>query len=91
MAYYQGYSDDASYQPLAGSMGETEMMYYRDQYEQHWQQQQLPGSLGQERLYSGYQPTATHRYSVTSCKPTVLDQSVSCMYAVICRLVVQKK
>ena len=75
MAYYQGYSGGASYQPLAGSMGETEMTYYRDQYEQNWQQQ-LPGSLAQEQLYSGYQPAATHRYSVTSCKPTVLDRPI---------------
>ena len=61
-----GYQDDG--QNLA--MGETELMYYQDQYNQNnfQYQQPLPGQYpGQQLLSSEYQPVA-HRYSVTSCK-----------------------
>ena len=60
MAYqqsYYGYPGDLSYQD---GMGETELMYYQDQYDQSYQfqQSQLPSD----------QQALMHRYSVTSCK-----------------------
>ena len=64
-SYYGGYPGEQGYQEgeqqLAMSMGETEMMYYQDQY---WQLQQMQGSE---------QQPAMHRYSVTSCKPKSTD------------------
>ena len=69
MAYQEyygvpGYQEDG--QQFA--MGETELMYYQNLYEQELQFQQQ--SLGQEQLPSGDRPV-THRYSITSCKSFV--------------------
>jgi hypothetical protein len=65
MAYqqsYYGYPSEQGYQEgdqqLAMAMGETELMYYQDQYSQQVQFQQQ----GSE------QQPVMHRYSVTSCK-----------------------
>ena len=67
MAYqqdYYGYPGEQGYQEreqqLAMSMGETELMYYQDQYRQQVQFQQ-----GSE------QQPVMHRYSVTSCKSRI--------------------
>ena len=60
MAYqqnYYGYSGDLGYQE---GMGETELMYYQDQYDRNYQFQQSQMPLDQQSVM--------HRYSVTSCK-----------------------
>ena len=73
MAYQQGYYDqpaELGYQDDGQylGMGETEMMYYQDQYNQNGFQFQQAGQYpGQQLPSSEYQPF-THRYSVTSCK-----------------------
>lgn len=72
MAYYQGYYDypsDMGYQEDAQylGMGDTEMMYYQDQYDQNNLQFQQGNILEHQQLLSGQRPIM-HRHSVTSCK-----------------------